>query len=101
MSLPEGQSIAEEIVHIRTQIAKLIKDKEERAKKLVLENYSMQAEKLNMGSFVLTKILNSDAEIKTIWLLGSFKRDPTGNQAILTMRKTEFPESEIGGLFSS
>lgn len=78
----------------------MIKDKEERAKRLVVENYSMAAQKLKMGEFVLTKILNSDAEIKTIWLLGTFRRDPTGNQALLTMRKTEFPESEIGDLFS-
>ena len=39
----------------------------------------MEAERLHMGEFVLTRILNSDVESRTIWILGKFKRDPTEN----------------------
>ena len=45
-----------------------------------------------MGEFALTRVLNQDAELKVIWLLGRFRRDLTENQAILIMKKTEFEE---------
>lgn len=52
-----------------------------------------------MGDFKLTRVLNSDPEIKTIWLLGRFRKDPTENQAVLILRKTEFAEEKMREIF--
>mmetsp|Transcript_6797 Transcript_6797/g.8099 ORF Transcript_6797/g.8099 Transcript_6797/m.8099 type:complete len:100 (+) Transcript_6797:531-830(+) len=59
----------------------------------------MEAERLNMGEIVLTRILNNDADTKKIWLLGRFQRDPTDNQVVLTLSKTEFEEGSIREMF--
>ena len=59
----------------------------------------MTAEKLSMGEFVLTRILNSDCDLKKIWLLGRFQKDPTDNKVVLIMSKTEFEESAVRDLF--
>ena len=99
MTLAEGQSISQEITLIETQVAKLKQERDERAQKLISEKYSKETERLSMGEFVLTRILNCDAEIKTIWMLGRFRRDPTENQVIMILRKTEFPEASMHELF--
>ena len=75
------------------QLDKNKKERDERRQKLIKDKYSIEAEKLEMGSFTLTRILNSVAESRTIWLLGKLNRDPTENQVIMTLRKTEFPEA--------
>lgn len=92
MTLEEGKSIDEEVTLIETQIAKIKQERDERAKKLIEDKYSSTSERLNMGEFVLSRILNSDAETKTVWLLGRFRRDPTENKVVLILRRTEFPE---------
>ena len=92
MTLPEGLSVSEEIDLIEAQVAKMKKERDDKNQKAIDENYSVQAERLNMGEFALTRVLNEDAETKTIYLLGRFRRDPTENRALLIMRKTEFEE---------
>ena len=52
-----------------------------------------------MGEFALTRILNNDPETRTIFLLGRFRRDPTQNQVILILRKTDFKEEKMTSLF--
>ena len=75
------------------------KERDERNQKTIDEKYSIQAERLNMGEFALTRVLNEDAELKVIWLLGRFRRDPTENRALLVMKKTEFDEKQIREFF--
>lgn len=79
MTLDEGQSVAEELALMEAQLEKLTQEFEERQKNTVKEHYSVEAERLNMGEFILTRILNSDVESRTIWILGKFRRDPTEN----------------------
>ena len=79
MELPEGQSIAEEVSLIEAQIAKLTQAVAERKQKIIQNRYSMTSERLSMGEFVLTRVLNNDPETKKIWLLGRFQKDPTDN----------------------
>ena len=52
-----------------------------------------------MGEFALTRVLNNDPETRTIFLLGRFRRDPTQNQVILILRKTDFKEEKMTSLF--
>ena len=52
-----------------------------------------------MGEFALTRVLDCEAESKTIKLLGRFRKDPTENQVILVLSKTEFPEAEMREVF--
>ena len=66
---------------------------------MIEEKYSAKSEKLFLGEFVLTRVLNSDAEIGKIWLLGKFRRDPTDNQAIVVLNRQEFPEARMSELF--
>jgi hypothetical protein len=77
---------------METQLTLLKKQSDEREQKRIKEKYSMEAEKLEMGNFILTRVLNNDAETRSIWLLGKFKGDPTENLLIMTLRKTEFTE---------
>lgn len=93
------QNIDEELGLMDTQIKKIKQERDERQKKLVEEKYSVQSARLSMGEFALTRILNSDAESRTIWLLGRFRRDPTENQVILILRKTEFQEDKMHEIF--
>ena len=79
MNLDDGQSIAEELGLMEGQLAELRKAQEERKERLIKERYSSEAEHISLGEFVLTRVLNSDVESRTIWLLGRFKRDPTEN----------------------
>ena len=65
----------------------------------MVDKYSTQSDKLNMGEFALTRVLNNDPETRTIFLLGRFRRDPTQNQVILILRKTDFPEEKMTTLF--
>ena len=52
-----------------------------------------------MGEFVLTRVLDSDAEKCKTFLLGRFRRDPTDNQVIIKFVKTEFPDEKMQELF--
>lgn len=99
MKLTGEQNIDEELGLMDTQIKKMKQERDERRQKLVQEKYSVQTSRLSMGEFTLTRILNSDAESRTIWLLGRFRRDPTENQAILILRKTEFQEDKMHEIF--
>lgn len=53
-----------------------------------------------MGEFELSRILNNDSEIRKVWLLGKFRRDPTDNQVIMILNKTEFDEDSIKEFFA-
>ena len=64
-----------------------------------MDKYSAKSEKLNMGEFALIRVLNNDPETRNIFLLGRFRRDPTQNQVILILRKTDFPEDKMTNLF--
>ena len=100
IELGDGQSIAEELGLIEGQIEAIMKKRDERRQDLIKSKYSKEAEHLNMGEFELCRILNNDAEIRKVWLLGKFKRDPTDNQVIMILNKTEFDEDSIRELFA-
>jgi len=68
---------------------------------MIATKYCMTADRLNMGDFELTKILNNDPEIKKIWLLGHFRKDPTDNKVVLIMSRTEFEEGVVRQWFNS
>ena len=93
LRLEEGHPVDEELNLVKNQVFKLRKEAEDRRLKMIEDKYSAKADKLQMGEFILTKILNNDPEVRTMWLLGKFSKDPTGNQVILTLRKTEFQEA--------
>ncbi len=86
---------------METQLTLLKKQSDEREQKRIKEKYSMEAEKLEMGNFILTRVLNNDAETRSIWLLGKFKGDPTENLLIMTLRKTEFTEDQMREIFDA
>ena len=100
MELTDEQSIAEELTLIETQVTALQQKRDERRQTLITTKYSMTAENLSMGEFVLTRILNNDPEIRKIWLLGKFKRDPTDNQVVMILNKTEFSEDTMKEIFA-
>ena len=64
MTLAEGLSFQEELTLMETQLTQLKKEKDEREQKRIKEHYSIEAERLNMGDFIITRILNNDAETR-------------------------------------
>ena len=79
LRLEEGHPVDEELNLVKNQVFKLRKEAEDRRLKMIEDKYSAKADKLQMGEFILTNILNNDPEVRTMWLLGKFSKDPTGN----------------------
>ena len=55
----------------------------------------------SLEGFNLERILSEDSSGKFVALLGSFKGDPPGKQAIVKLAKRHFPLDQLSQLFAS